>query len=387
MVGPAANRFAMQTHREHFSHDLGWTPNLQPIMERGLLNTDDPKHAWQRKLMNPAFAVAYMNRYLPVMAKVIEARTRDWADRGQINLYEETRRIAFDVAAEALVGFPTGPEVDRLGALFFQLLHSPADPTVETEEEFYQRIGAARTELDSVLLRMIAERRESPTDDILGMLVAARDEEGNGFSDQELLGQVHILLVAGHETTTTMNAWLLYLLAAHPDHLARVHAELDAVEGAGEISLSALRGMRFLGYALDEAGRLRPPVALVPRGVVEDYVFGGYRVPAGIQVRLGIAPCHLLPWIFPEPHHFDPDRHAPPREESKRNPYSLVTFGGGPRICIGMSFAQIEMRATAALVLRKYALEPVESKPALHVYYGLTATAPNGIHVRVSPRS
>jgi cytochrome P450 len=95
---------------------------------------------------------------------------------------------------------------------------------------------------------------------------------------------------------------------------------------------------------------------------------------------------HRLPHVFAGPDRYDPDRFAPPREEAKRTPYALVTFGGGPRICIGISFAQVEMKAAAAHILRRYTLEPSPERPPLHYYYGVTASVPSGIHVRVRPR-
>ncbi len=386
MVGPEANRFVLQSHRDLFSHERGWTPILAGLFEQGLLNTDGPAHDRARKMMNPAFAVAYMNAYLPIMGRVVAERTRDWAARGTVDLYEETRKITFDVAAEALVGIRTGPEADRLRELFYQLLYVDYG-AMTSQEEFFAHLSRVRVELDSMLRRLIAARRANPTDDILG-LVRARDDEGQPFSDTGLLGQLHILLVAGHETTTTLSAWLLYLLATHPAYLSRVHEEMGAVlaESGGDITLRAVRAARELGHAVDEAGRLYSPVGSVPRAAVTDVAFGGYTIPAETTVRLGLAACHRLPHIFADPERFDPDRFAPPREEDKRTPYSLVTFGGGPRVCIGMSFAQIEIKVMAMHILRAYTLEPVTGHRPMHAYNGITATLPNGLPVRVTPR-
>ena len=387
MVGPDANRLVMHSHRDHFSHDLGWSPTLGGMFEKGLLNTDDPEHARQRKLMNPAFANAYMSRYLPIMNRVIANRSRDWVERGEIDMYAETRKITFDVAAECLVGLQTGAEVDHLRELFYTLLQSDWDD-VTTMEEYIAKLMGVRAELDALLLAKIADRRRAPTDDILGMLVKAGDEQSVSFTDRELLGQLHILLVAGHETTTSMSAWLLYLLATHPEMLARIHAEMDEAVAAtgGEVTLEAIKAMHQLGNAVDEAGRLRTPVGNVPRGVVKDFEFGGYHVPAGSRVLLSLAACHRLPDVFANPDTFDPDRFAPPREEDKRTPYALVTFGGGPRICIGINFAQIEVKAMAAHILRHYTLTPVPDQQIQQVYYGPTAELPNGIRLRVTPR-
>jgi retinoid hydroxylase len=389
MVGPEANRFVMHSQRERFSHDLGWSPSLGGVFEKGLLNTDDPEHARQRKLMNPAFALAYMSRYLPIMNRVIAERSRDWAERGEIDMYEEARKITFDVAAECLVGFRTGSEVDHLRQLFYELIVRPNFEAYEQDiTAYFARMMSVRNELDQMLLAKIAQRREAPTDDILGMLIKAGDQQDTPFTDRELLGQLHILLVAGHETTTTLSSWLFQELATHPDYLARVREEIETVLAGtnGEITLEAVKAMHVLGNAIDEAGRLHPPVGNVPRGVVQRFEFGGYQVPSGARVLLSLAACHRLPSIFADPDVFDPDRFAPPREEDKRTPYSLVTFGGGPRICIGINFAQVEVKAMAAQLLRAFDFTPVAEQEVVHVYYSPVAALLNGIKLQVTKR-
>ena len=385
MIGPEANQFILHTHRDHFSHHLGWSPVVGPLLGKGLLTMDGAEHAAHRKMMNPAFTVAYMNRYLPIMQRVIRERTANWVQRGKVNLYEETRKITFDVAAEALVGFPTGRQVDRLRELFYALFHG-LDAEHETREQFMLRMVMMQRDLNLILLEEIARRRQQPTDDILGFLVQAHDEDGQPLSDVQLLGHVNVLLVAGHETTTTLSAWLLYELGRHPDYLARVRAELDqALGGEREFSLDTLRGARFLGWLIDETGRIHPPVRNAPRGVVKEFEFAGYTIPAGAQIRYSIAATHLLPHIWREPLRFDPDRFAPPREEQKRYPLAHLPFGAGPRICIGMHFAQVEVKAMVAHILRTCDLTPVAEPP---VEYGFITAIPAGrMSVRVTPRS
>lgn len=390
MVGPEANRFVLHTGREHFSHEAGWTPMVGEMLGKGILNMDGAEHARDRKRMNPGFTIAYMSRYLPIMTRVIAERTRDWAERGEVDLFQETRRITFDVAAEALIGLHTGAEVDRMRVLFMALLYQEFDTPATSQEDTIAKFWAARRELNEVLLRRIAERREHPTDDILGMLVNARDEDGTALSDEQILGHVNILLVAGHETSTTMSSWLLYLLATHPDYLARVRAELDELLGpdpAAPITLDAIKAMRVLGNGLSEAGRLWPPVANAPRGVVKAFDFGGYHVPVGAQVRYSIAGGHWLPSVFANPERYDPDRFAAPREEDKKVPYALIPFGGGPRICIGVNFAQVEIKALAAHVLRAYDLEPVPGQDIVQLYDPTLGSPSNGIRVRVRSRA
>src|SRR5215207_8524937 len=123
LVGPEANRFVLHTHRDHFSHDRGWTPVLGEMFGRGLLNMDDPDHARHRKMWNPAFTSAYMESYLPVIQRVIAERTADWAEQESVDVYTEAREITFDIAAAALGGFQIGERVDRLRHLFYTMLY------------------------------------------------------------------------------------------------------------------------------------------------------------------------------------------------------------------------------------------------------------------------
>ena len=185
MVGPEANWFVMHTHRHHFSHDLGWTPILGEAFGRGLLNMDDPEHARHRKMWNPAFASSYMGAYLPVIQRVIEERTADWPKQDEVDLYTESREITFDIAAGALAGFVSGPEIDRLRHDFYMLLHGYDD--VESFEEYMQKAQKTQDEVIMMLLGLIAERRNASAEDVpsdvLGMIVRARDEDGKPLSD------------------------------------------------------------------------------------------------------------------------------------------------------------------------------------------------------------
>lgn len=416
LVGPEANRFVLHTGRHHFSHAQGWGPILGKLVGKGLLTSDGPDHAAARAALNPALSAAYMERYLPVMERIIAARTRDWARRRTIDLLAELRLIAFDIAMETLFGVKGGPDVDRLRGLYMALLYPylqrlespfaqpfllalrarqhlrrmvtplyPIRPYLLPEED-YTPDPALVAEIRQHLVALIAARRAAPEDDALGLFLQARDPAAVPFTDEQLIGQLNTLLVASHETTTTLGAWLLYLLARHPTYLARVRDELDASIGDAALTIEGLRSLRQLGRALSEAGRLHPPVGNGPRGVIADFTFGGYRVPAGVRVRYSIAGCHWSPTIFADPERFDPDRFAMPREEDKRTPYALIPFGGGPRICPGANFAQLEIKALVIYVLRAYDLFPRFGKQPTQIYAPTLGTPIYGVPVRVRQR-
>jgi retinoid hydroxylase len=391
LVGPEANRLVLLSQRERFSHAQGWTPVVGDTLGHGLLNMDPPEHTRHRVLMNPAFTAAFMASYLPLMQRAIAERTRGWASRREIDLLGEAREITFDVAAAALVGFESGPDVNWLRERFYALLHGG-----NIRDDDWQQVVAeqmrVREELSERLLELIAIRRHADSgvrrQDVLGMLVAARDDHGEAFSDEQLLAHVNLLLVAGHETTTTLGAWLLHLLARESAFSARVDAELARVlpDPDARLTPEVMRNLPVLAAAIREAGRLYPPVFLLPRGVLAPVEFRGYTLWPGTPVFLVIVAGHRLPTVFADPDRFDPDRFLPPREEDRRQPYGLVTFGGGPRICLGINFAQVELTALAAYVRRHFQLRPISNRPFRQIG-GIVQNLPDGMPVEVRPLS
>jgi retinoid hydroxylase len=179
----------------------------------------------------------------------------------------------------------------------------------------------------------------------------------------------------------------MYLLTQHPEYTQRILAEQKAVMGdKSEPGLEEIKRMKVLENALSEAERMYPPVANGPRGVIEDFEFHGYSVPAGTMAFYSIVASHMLPSLFSEPTKFDPDRFAAPREEHKKHPYALVGFGGGPRICIGINFAQVEIKALVSHVLRNYKIELIAGQN-IQQQYGVTGAPINGIELSISPRA
>ena len=384
LVGPETNRFVMVSNRQKFSHHEGWGRlfGVVDLFGDGLLTMDGKEHDQHRRMMNPAFAVGYMSHYIPLMNRIIRERTAEWATQGEVDIYDEARKITFDVAAEALAGLTDREERDYFRTLYFSLLNGPEN--INTEEEYYRWREGVQREGIKLLLPKIEERRKHPTDDLFSMLVQARDDQGQTMSAEQLIAHFNILMVAGHETSTSLSAWLLYLLTQHPDYTKRILDEQRAtLREDEEPTLETIKQMKVLENALSEAERMYPPVANGPRGVVEDFEFNGYHVPAGSYVLYSIAASHLLPSVFANPTAFDPDRFAPPREEHKKTPYSLVGFGGGPRICIGINFAQIEIKALVTHVLRHYRLELLPNQQIAQ-YYDVTGGPMKGIKMRVS---
>jgi cytochrome P450 len=211
----------------------------------------------------------------------------------------------------------------------------------------------ARRELDDYLYQIIDARRNAPgqADDLLGLLVATP-----GLSDEIIRDQLLTMLIAGHDTSTALLAWALYLLGRHPAVLAQAQAEVEAVLGCQPPTLAHVSELRYLEQVINETLRLYPPIHTGLRLAAEDLEFQGYRIPAGTRVMYSIYLTHRLAEYWPEPDRFDPDRFSPERGHA-RPPYTFLPFGGGPRNCIGLAFARVEAKVVLARILQNFDLK------------------------------
>ncbi|MCG9892696.1 MAG: cytochrome P450 [Thermosynechococcaceae cyanobacterium MS004] len=242
----------------------------------------------------------------------------------------------------------------------------------------YGKALKARDRLLDHISQVIQDRIAHPGADALSLLVQSIDEDGDRLSLEEIKVQALLMLFAGHETTTSMLSSLVMVLAQHPEVLAKARQEQLELAQTGALSLSQLKQMPYLEQILKEVERLFPPVGGGFRGVVKALSFNGYQVPAGWQALYRIDAAHKDERCFSNPATFDPDRFSPERAEQKRFEFSLVGFGGGPRICLGLAFAQMEMKIVAALLLRKHRWELLPQQdlslsaiPTLHPKSGL----------------
>lgn len=224
----------------------------------------------------------------------------------------------------------------------------------------WRTLRAGRAAFDRITQAAIRERRASGGGgvDILGDLMESRDEEGRALSDQEIADELTTILLAGHDTTVSLFAWMVMLLGRHPAVLERVRAEQEALLDGRLPTPTDLRAMLYLDQVISETLRLYPPAWLGPRRSIEAFSFGGHSVPGGTRVAYSEWATHRLPQHFAEPEQFRPERFDKERGE-KHAPYSYIPFSAGGRVCIGMSFALIEAKALMSVLLHHWHLAPV----------------------------
>jgi cytochrome P450 len=244
---------------------------------------------------------------------------------------------------------------------------------------------AALDDLDRAVYRIIARRRAAGGDsgDLLSMLMHARDEQtGEGMNDRQLRDEVTTILLAGHETTAVALTWAFYLLSQNPEAERRLHEELERVLGGRAPGLADVEQLAYTRHVIDEALRLYPPVWAMDRSVAADDVIDGYPMPKGSYVMVSPWVVQRAPSLWSEPEAFRPERFARGAPEPPR--YAYFPFIGGPRQCIGNTFALLEGQLMLATLAQRFRLALVPGQ-RIELMPLLTLRPKNGIRMTPSP--
>jgi cytochrome P450 family 135 len=356
---------------------------LLPFLGRNsVLLLDEQPHMAQRKLMLPSFHGERMRRYGDTMTEVTEREVDGWQAGRPLKVWPRMQAITLEVVMRTLFGVTDTTRLNRLEKALREVLSWGSDPRrmgmiAVMGPHRLSHSRALRRVLDpadQMLFEEIRRRRAAPDleerDDVLSMLIQARDEEGRGMSDQELRDELMTLLVAGHETTATALAWAIERLVRHPESLERLRAEIDAGEDA------------YLDAVVKETLRLRPVLTIVLRRLQEDMEIGGRMLPAGATVAPCIYLVHRRADIYPDPHAFRPERWL----DQSAGTYTWFPFGGGTRRCLGASFATFELKAVLSAILSRVDLRTADPRPERPVRRAVTIVPSNGAEVITEPR-
>lgn len=361
---------------------------LKPLLgPRSVLLLDGPEHLRQRRLLLPPFHGDRMRAYGEAMTEIAERHVAQWPVGRDFPVHRSTQAITFEVILRTVFGLDDAAQVERFGAPLRRLLDATDNPLRLLALQFtsserggprspWGRVRAMMAPADALIHEQIRERRaaadaegRSDREDILSLLLAARDEDGRPLTDAELRDELMTLLAAGHETTATALAWTLERLVRHPDVLARARAEVEE-DGGGE----------YLDAVIKETLRLRPVVPGVVRKLMRPQAFGGWDLPAGVHIAPSIYLIHRRADVYPDPLAFRPERFL----ERTPSTYEWLPFGGGIRRCLGASFALYEMRIVLATILRHVELAPRSAAGERVRRRFVTFTPARGGRVRVA---
>ncbi|MGZ3452898.1 MAG: cytochrome P450 [Polyangiales bacterium] len=370
---------------------------LQRTLGLGLLTSDGDLWKRQRKLMSQAFVPKRIHGYGAAMVRVTDAGLGPWADGQEINVHQEMSRLTMEVVSDVLFGASISAhdvsEVREAMEIINEFYANSPEAIVKlpawVPTPRNLRMTRAVEQIDRLIYRIIAKRRATSAerrDDLLGVLLAAQDDDGAGMSDQQLRDEAITLFLAGHETTALALSHTLYLLSKHPEVERKVQAELTSVLAGRLPTADDVRSLFYLDRVLKESMRLYPPAWTTGREALDDIEIRGTTIPKGAQLLMSQWIVHRDARFFPNPEGFDPDRWEPERAQSLPK-YAYFPFGGGPRVCIGNHFAVMEATLMLAIILQRFRVEllpnqRLELKPSVT----LRQRGP-GLRARVFQRS
>jgi retinoid hydroxylase len=359
LIGPEANQLVLKDGADKLSSRLG-NRSLEPILSKDMvLLQDGAEHRASRKLILPMFHHQAIASYFDTIQAVVTESVESWGKQGTISLEREMRKLTLAIAVRTFLGSEKMEDIALVSQWYVTLVNS-LNGMVKWDNPltFYGRGQAARRNIAEYIRQIIKDRIElgdlEKSKDVIGFLMSIVDEDGNKFTEAQIINQAIGFLFAAHETTSSLMSWLMFELGNRPEWRQKLRAELQQVADNEPLKLQQLRQLPQLSNVLKEGERLYPPVHALSRAVVEDIEYAGYIIPAGWYIVIFPSMTHRMPEIYQDPESFDPDRFAPPREEDKKYPYSLIGFGGGAHSCIGMDFANMEMKIILAMLLQKY---------------------------------
>ena len=379
LIHPDHVRDVLTTHHHRFMKGQG-IQEMKRLLGEGLLTSEDPLHKRQRRLIQPMFHHSRISTYGNVMVRYADEMSRRWRGGDVLDVHEQMMKLTLSIVGKCLFNTDIGDSVarrigDALTAaleLFGRFQSFPfTDLLMRLPLPAKHRFFEAKEALDSIVFEMIGERRATgDRGDLLSTLLTVQDDAGaGGMSDQQVRDEAMTILLAGHETTANALTWTWYLLSQHPDVERKLHREIDEVLGDRLPSAADLPRLRYAEQVLSEAMRLYPPAWVLGRKALEDHQADGYVIPSGSLVLLSpYVVQHDARW-FPDPYGFDPDRWTPEAQRA-RPKHTYFPFGGGPRLCIGESFAWMEGVLVLATLARRWNLSlapghPIGLQPAV----------------------
>ena len=350
-------------------------PNSRWLLGTGLLTAEGDVWKRQRRHIQPAFSRDRIADYARCMTDSTEQMLASWKAGTVVDIHQEMMSLTLRVVVRALFELET-METGRISRSLNTIMLNSIGGRLLLPPFFrflpirgMRDVRRAVTDMNAAVYEIIRQRRngdKQTSGDLLSLLMHADDEDGSRMTDEQLRDEVMTFLLAGHETTALALSWALYLLSHNAEAEEKLHGELDRILAGSLPNVSDLPSLTYAESVIKETMRLYPPAWSVARTAIGDFELEGYRIPAGANVVMSQWIMHRDVRFFSEPEKFDPDRWSAPACQSLPK-FAYFPFGGGPRQCIGASFATTEAVLILATIARRYQLVSVEKVPVLPV--------------------
>jgi cytochrome P450 len=356
VLGPDALETVLTNRDRAFSNKEGWEYFIGPFFDRGVMLMDFEEHRHHRRILQNAFKRERLVSYLDKMNPAIERGIARWRPGAGFQLYPAAKQLTLDVATEVFVGGELGARADRVNEAFIDcVVGGQAIVRADVRGGKWHRGLESRKVLADYFRAQIPAKRAGEGNDLFSVLCHAESEDGERFSDDDVVNHMIFTMMAAHDTSTITLAMMGYHLAKHPEWQERVREESRAL-GKQSIGYDDLDALPVMDLVFKETLRINAPVGVIARQALKDTEIDGYFVPAGTRMMLGIYPTQRMePW-WNDPDRFDPERFTPERAEDSSHKFAWVPFGGNVHKCIGMHFGAMEVKAVMHQLLLRSSL-------------------------------
>ncbi|SRR5579883_455118 len=358
LIGAEAVRFLFANESQHF--EMTNTLSFEVLLgDKSIGVQTGNAHQMLRRQLFQAFQPRALANYAVTMEEITQRYLKKWEQRETLTWYDELKKYTLDIACRLFVGVSTAAD-ENLKQVYETWSDGLLSLPIRVPGSKFDRAVRARERLLAQIDAIIDQRQQqiSGKEDVLSILLQAKDEAGNSLSRVDIKDNVLAMLVAGHETLTSALTSLCLLLAQHPKVLETLRTEQAQLGLSTPLTQEILKQMTYLDQVLKEVLRILPPVVRSgSRKVLQSCELSGYCIPQGWDVFYQIQETHQDQSIYTQPEQFDPERFSPERSEDKQKVFSNIPFGGGMRECLGKEFARLEMKIFTALLVREYEWE------------------------------
>lgn len=354
LMSPDGNEFVLLDREKNFSSRQAWNHSLKNLFPNGLMLRDGDEHRHHRRLMGAPFKTDALKTYVDSMNPEIASTISGWGLQSDFRFYRAIKELTLNLAANVFIGESLNQEAGRVNKAFVDLVD--ASMVLVRYPMFgnkYQRGLESRAYLEDYFRTRISGKQASDDKDMFAEICRAQSDEGDGFSHQDIVDHIIFLMMAAHDTTTSSLSSVCYALAKNPEWQENIRQEINTL-GTERLEYSQIAGFRSAGLVFKEALRLYPPLPTIPRMAIRDCEFQGYKISRGQHVFASPYYTHRLPEIWSNPNAFDPERFSKERAEDRKHKHAWIPFGGGAHKCLGLNFADIQVKLVLFHLLKNY---------------------------------
>jgi cytochrome P450 len=362
-LGPDLNREITTDPQQLYSNRMGYAGVARGFFGDGLLMQDFDEHRIHRRIMQTAFKTASLQQHILHINEIASRHAASWPADPDFHFYPAIKHVLLEIGARVFVGMERQADIEQMNTAFLNMARGLLSLIrKDWPGLLYHRAMNARHVLERTLTALIPEKRVGNGTDMMSLFSRERKEDGQLFEDSVVVDHIIFLLLGAHDTTTSALTMASYYLARHPEWQERLREEALALDKP-HLEYEDISATPNLERVFHEILRMHPPVPQYQRRTVRDTTLGGFEIPADTVIALSPLFTHYMSEFWDDPHRFDPDRFAEPRQEQKRNAYQWVPFGGGAHKCIGMHYAGLLFKCTMFEMLRRYRWQLPQAYP------------------------